>query len=170
MSRWAHVNNDAIDECYYDLPVCWRNVSNLYLLANDLITLSTLGWYPVTDTTQPLSDPNTQTYGPVTYEFDAAAGTVNLIQPVIDQANAVGFDVLRANFMQNLRQQRDLLLAQTDWTQLPDVVAVHADDSSWQSNWQTYRQALRNLPDVYDGQYPDVTDGSQILWPAVPGI
>jgi len=169
MSRWAYVNNGTVEECYYDLPECWQNVSNLYLLANDLQTLANLGWYPVNDTTQPLPDASTHTYGPITYEFNAAAGTVYLIQPILEQSNAPSFDVLRANFMQNLRQQRDILLAQSDWTQLPDVVAGHAGDSSWQTLWQAYRQALRNLPQVYDSTYPQVTDAGQISWPDMPG-
>ena len=71
--------------------------------------------------------------------------------------------------MQNLRQQRNNLIAQSDWVQLPDVQQLHVDDTTWQTNWKTYRQALRDLPEVYDSQYPDVTDSDQISWPVIPG-
>lgn len=36
--------------------------------------------------------------------------------------------------------KRNALLAESDWTQLPDVPALK------QSDWATYREALRNLP------------------------
>ena len=41
-------------------------------------------------------------------------------------------------------EERDARLTACDWTQLPDVVALH--DETWLTNWRTYRQALRDLP------------------------
>jgi hypothetical protein len=38
---------------------------------------------------------------------------------------------------------RNKRLAASDWTQLPDVLALH--DDVWAINWKTYRQALRDL-------------------------
>ena len=43
--------------------------------------------------------------------------------------------------MANLRRQRNILLAQTDWMGNSDVTM--SDD------WKTYRQALRDLPSAY---------------------
>ena len=41
--------------------------------------------------------------------------------------------------MNRLREQRDLLLAETDWTQNRDVTLTNDAD------WKTYRQALRDI-------------------------
>jgi hypothetical protein len=41
-------------------------------------------------------------------------------------------------------EERDARLTACDWTQLPDVIALH--DETWLTNWRTYRQALRDLP------------------------
>ena len=54
-----------------------------------------------------------------------------------------------------VRERRDLLLARSDWTQLPDApVDVAA--------WATYRQALRDVPQQ-DG-FP-----ASVAWPTQPG-
>jgi len=49
-------------------------------------------------------------------------------------------------------QERDVRLAASDWTQLPDVIALH--DDVWLTNWHTYRQALRDLPNTLDINNP----------------
>lgn len=46
-----------------------------------------------------------------------------------------------ANFWQNLRGQRNLKLAQCDWTQAAD-----APPTVNKQAWATYRQTLRDLP------------------------
>lgn len=43
---------------------------------------------------------------------------------------------------QELREKRNKLLTESDWTQMSDVVLVDKED------WKTYRQALRDLPIV----------------------
>lgn len=45
-----------------------------------------------------------------------------------------------------LRSQRNELLAQSDWTQLPDA-PLSADKKA---DWTTYRQALRSIPEQVD--------------------
>lgn len=59
----------------------------------------------------------------------------------------------------SLRAERDRLLAECDWTQLPDVPL----DPEAQSAWQDYRQALRDVPQQPGAPY-DVT------WPEPPGV
>jgi hypothetical protein len=44
-----------------------------------------------------------------------------------------------------LRQQRDGRLKDSDWTQVPDSPL----SDSKKTEWQTYRQALRDLPTNY---------------------
>ena len=57
----------------------------------------------------------------------------------------------------NLRNQRNSLLSACDWTQLPDP-PISAD---LKSQWVTYRQQLRNLPDI-------TTDPTNPSWPIPP--
>ena len=52
------------------------------------------------------------------------------------------------------REQRDLLLQQSDWTQVPDA-PVNA------ASWATYPQALRDVPS--QSGFPD-----NITWPTKP--
>ena len=42
--------------------------------------------------------------------------------------------------MKKLREKRNILLAESDWTQSRDVTLSNDAD------WKTYRQALRDLP------------------------
>lgn len=59
--------------------------------------------------------------------------------------------------MQNLREQRDRLLAQSDWTQMPDAPLSESD----QAAWRVYRQQLRDLPEA-------ITDSANFIWPGPP--
>ena len=53
-----------------------------------------------------------------------------------------------------IREERDILLSNSDWTQLPDVPL------STQQAWQEYRQALRDITNYKK---------SDIVWPVPPG-
>ena len=53
-----------------------------------------------------------------------------------------------------LRQQRNTLLKQSDWTQVPDAPVD-------QAAWAAYRQALRDLP-------ANTTDPRNPTWPSKP--
>lgn len=56
-----------------------------------------------------------------------------------------------------LRQERDRLLYQTDWTQLP----VNPLTVEQKVSWETYRQELRDLPD-------NTIDINNVVWPTPP--
>ena len=53
-----------------------------------------------------------------------------------------------------IREKRDDLLLETDWTQNPDV------PDATKAKWQTYRQALRDIPSQ--------SDPYNITWPTKP--
>lgn len=55
-----------------------------------------------------------------------------------------------------VREQRNALLAATDWTQLPDVPL----SEERRQQWETYRQALRDVTDQ--------ADPFNIVWPEPP--
>ena len=64
--------------------------------------------------------------------------------------------------MKELRRQRDVKLAETDWTALADVTMA--------DNMKTYRQALRDLPAHKDGKDATLKDGvlENVKWPLKP--
>lgn len=57
--------------------------------------------------------------------------------------------------LQNLRNERDRLLVETDWTQLPDV------PEATKNAWQTYRQELRDITKTYQSL-------DTVVWPTKP--
>ena len=59
-----------------------------------------------------------------------------------------------------LRLRRDLMLADTDWTQLPDSPL----SDSAKNEWQEYREKLRNLP----SENEDILDIDDVSFPAPP--
>ena len=59
--------------------------------------------------------------------------------------------------LNDVRSQRNGMLAATDWTQLGD--AALGDHTA--AEWATYRQALRDLPAVYSRV-------SEVVWPNDP--
>jgi hypothetical protein len=56
--------------------------------------------------------------------------------------------------MESLRLQRNILLLKSDWTQISDATVNKTD-------WATYRQQLRDLPE-------NTPDLSNIVWPTPP--
>ena len=64
-------------------------------------------------------------------------------------------EVIAAEPMRLLRMERDELLAESDWRDLPSY------PGSNQEAWRTYRQQLRDLP-------ADTEDASNPIWPEKP--
>ena len=72
--------------------------------------------------------------------------------------------------MKKLRNKRNELLAECDWTQSRDVTLSNDSD------WKTYRQALRDLPSTASSDFINQTitaasppvDMSLITWPTKP--
>ena len=65
-----------------------------------------------------------------------------------------------------LREERNKLIAETDWTQLKDIDL----DIIRERNWKNYRQALRDLPAKSNpklNEYGDL-DMTSVSWPDKP--
>lgn len=56
---------------------------------------------------------------------------------------------------EEVRTERNKLLTETDWTQLPDI------PTEVKESWQTYRQALRDVPSTYSSP-------EDVVWPTRP--
>lgn len=63
--------------------------------------------------------------------------------------------IYEAQPMIDLREERDRLIALTDWTQLPDV------PEATKLLWQEYRQALRDITETYSSL-------EEVVWPDKP--
>jgi hypothetical protein len=67
---------------------------------------------------------------------------------------------LNARALKLLRTQRSQFLAYSDWTQVPDSPL----SSEQRSEWQMYRQQLRDLPN----DYATITSLEQVNFPTAP--
>ena len=67
-----------------------------------------------------------------------------------------------------LRDERNILLAQSDWTQLPDAHNTLINGTG--DMWKDYRQALRDLPSVSNPKLDSFgnLDMSSVSWPSKP--
>ena len=90
----------------------------------------------------------------------------NQTLPTEDEINAKLSELQNAEPHRLLREERNKLIAETDWTQLKDISL----DSIREKNWKEYRQALRDLP---NGSTPKLDsngglDMSSVTWPDKP--
>ena len=75
------------------------------------------------------------------------------------------YDEIMSTFpMGELRIERNRRLAETDWSQSPDVPSTTKD------KWLTYRQPLRDLPAIANPTLDEdgYLDHSSITWPTEP--
>ena len=77
-------------------------------------------------------------------------------QKIVDGA-AVSYT---PDFWPRVRRNRNLLLTESDWTQVADSPLT----DSKKAEWVTYRQTLRDLPSTQSS----VTDIDNITWPTEP--
>ena len=114
--------------------------------------------------TATLNDP--EEWGRTLFE-NAVNGDYGAIAAWQAPTNITGDDA-----MQEVRAQRNALLAETDYIEIPTKWATLTAEE--QTEWATYRQALRNLPSTYpNAEYRwNNTDNEYILhnvtWPTVP--
>lgn len=76
------------------------------------------------------------------------AGSADVTSEKIDvttDPHSIVSHIILLDTMVFLRQQRDGRLKDSDWTQVPDSPL----SDSKKTEWQTYRQALRDLPTNY---------------------
>lgn len=159
MAEWALIENNEITGKYDTLPKNWRNVSGLDLAKDDLPFLKSLGWYPVTKSNETF-DSSTHYISGYDYQLREADA---LEIPIIVEKPPMDLVVLKNQFMEALRQERNLKLNETDWTQLVDVQNLF--DEQTKNNWINYRQALRDLPQTYANN--GVVDMNEVIWPTM---
>ena len=90
----------------------------------------------------------------------------NQTKPTEEEINAKIAELEAAEPIKLLRQQRNKLIAETDWTQLKDIDL----DIIRERNWKNYRQALRDLPAKSNPKLDSFgnLDLSSVNWPTKP--
>jgi len=81
--------------------------------------------------------PNVVTVDDTAGAMDAAGNNVTINQSAVDTEVA---RLINVYALADMRTKRDRLLSESDWTQNRDVTLSNDSD------WATYRQALRDLP------------------------
>lgn len=174
MANYAHIEDGKITGVYDLYPDNWRNISNFYLLANDTDTLYTLGWRTIVKTT-PSYNSDTQYVGnPIhAIEDDNVIETYDIVDIIFSETIEQTEEELAAiklaqhnSAMETLRNKRDVLLAETDFTQLADVININGIELT--QLYQEYRQALRDLPNSYESDSEFVNE-STVTYPTKPG-
>ena len=83
-------------------------------------------------------------------------------RPTDEEINAKIKELKNAEPMRLLREERNRRLAETDWTQYRDV------SLSNDSDWQTYRQSLRDLPSTSSPELDEQGNLTNVTWPTKP--
>lgn len=148
--------NQTVETFPYSIGALRRDNPNVSFPRNPSeSTLASWNVFPVADRPQP--------------SFDPATENCNQVNPTLEngewvttwQVTTVDADEIAerlANKSENVREERTLLLADSDWTQFADSPLTGAEKTAW----ATYRQQLR-----------DVTAQSgfpwSVTWPSIPG-
>tara|TARA_Y100001933_G_scaffold78176_1_gene79349 strand:+ start:4269 stop:4655 length:387 start_codon:yes stop_codon:yes gene_type:complete len=87
-------------------------------------------------------------------------------KPTEEEVNQKLKELQIAEPMRLLREERNKLIAETDWTQLKDIDL----DIIRERNWKNYRQALRDLPAKSNPKLNSMgfLDMSSVTWPTIP--
>ena len=173
MANYAHIEDGQITGVYDLYPENWRNISNFYLLSNDADAIYNLGWRTIVKTTPSYSSDTHYLSNPIhSLVDDTVYETLEVVAIVfseeitytVDQINSIQLEQ-HNSAIEILRQKRDKLLSDTDFTQLADVIALNGAELT--QLFVLYRQALRDLPNLYetDSQF---VDESTVIYPVYP--
>ena len=101
-----------------------------------------------------------------TYEGIEWGETNSQTKPTKEEVTAKLNDLNNAEPFKLLREERNKLISETDWTQLKDIDL----DIIRERNWKNYRQALRDLPSKSTPKLDNNgnLDMSSVIWPDKP--
>jgi hypothetical protein len=133
----------------------------LYLLENDPAELKKLGWYSV-QKIDVSYNPDLARLKEYRYEIkedwvEETPVIENYTEQEINDRNQRRHE----EYVIEVRQQRNMLLQASDWTQLSDIQSKKTPE--WIESWATYRQQLRDLPE-------SIQVGQEVSWPTAPEV
>ena len=87
-------------------------------------------------------------------------------KPTEDEVNKKIDELKAAEPMNLLREERDRLIAQSDWM----IVRAKETSTNIPAAWKTYRQSLRDLPASADPKLDSegLLDMTSVTWPSKP--
>jgi hypothetical protein len=147
--RYAYVQNGSVVESNRLLPKNWANISNFDLL--DSATLKNYGWYEYRFETANVPDG----YKIVGRHYEITDNEV-IEHEDIEQITPEEIEQRIDTEWKNVRSRRNILLLESDWTQLSDSPLPNQK----QTEWQIYRQSLRDITNQ--------TDPFNLSWPTEP--
>lgn len=148
--KYCYVKNGSVVSGPSSLPISTENISNFNLLGNE--ELKQYGWYP--HRLISVVVPENCVLSPSTFTITETE--------VIEQQNYRAMDqdeitTENERLWAIIRNTRGNLLSKTDWTQMSDSPLTE----SKKLEWRTYRQQLRDIPEVY-------TNPRDVVWPSQP--
>jgi hypothetical protein len=147
MANWAYIENDVIKELHDLLPKNWRNISGFNLSENDTEYLRSLGWIKITKQHQTFDASIFKEIGHE-HQFDGLQVIETNILEEKESDPTLEFNYIKSQFLNLLREKRNILLQNCDWTQLNDNQnRLSEEDKIY---WLNYRQYLRDLPSDYE--------------------
>ena len=153
MSLYCYIKDNQVVIGPRILPENWENVSNFYLLPNDIT--KTYGWVPyikVSDDNPIIVSVNREVFE------DRVVDTFITRDKTQEEIEEENNEILQ-NKWNDVRRQRNELLSKSDRYALIDVWNSLSEVK--QQEWSTYRQQLRDLPQNYN-------DPDAVVFPTVP--
>ena len=86
----------------------------------------------------------------------------DISQPTEEEIQTKLTELINAEPMRLLREERNRRLTETDWKDLPSYPGTDQND------WRTYRQALRDLPSTAEPQLDEQGNLTNVTWPTKP--
>ena len=132
--KYARIENNQVVDHNRDLPKNWQNFSNFYLFDNE--TLKEYGWYPF----RFVEAPNMQNSVISGSYFEIGDDEVVEYQT---RRSKTEEEIQQENEYKwiEIRNKRNRLLFESDWTQLSDSPL----SAEKKIEWMTYRQELRDI-------------------------
>lgn len=164
MAEWVHIEDNIIKGYYDSIPRNWRNISNLDKSKDDLAFLKSIGWLPVRKEYQNY-DSNAFYVSDHTYEIRKDYVIERLSLSEIPPPTPIDYALVKQQVLTQIREIRNKLLSESDWTQLLDVQSILGEERKLK--WDVYRQQLRDLPQIYEDT-EGVINIDQVVWPLKP--
>lgn len=150
MQKYCYIENGEIVQINQDLPKVWKNVSNFYLLPDEIV--KTYGWLPLVIETE-----NKPVFIRSNYVIEE-----NLVREIIETRDKTNEELAEDNQKEleeewrQVRNQRDELLKQSDLLVLIDKWELLTEERKQEI--RNYRQTLRNIPQNFESPF-------NVIWP-----
>jgi hypothetical protein len=141
--KYCYIQNNNVEQMVDPLPTQWRNISNMYVLPNE--ELKKHGWLPVKEVGYD---------GTLDLGFHIYPDYVLLIKQ--DEVPQIDNEPSPEEEWQNIRNERNHLLAETDKLVLFDVYEKFSQEQ--QQQIKNYRQQLRDIPQTFE-------EPNLVVWP-----